>query len=179
MADSIAGSIVVLIVVLLVLAIAHKLNVVRTGSHRGEPLLAISPWRLRHGPALLLAATVLEASVVVALFADTPLGLGLVVCLSLMYAALLRDLGPDEGCRCFGNLMHVKTRRLAIMRNVLLAAVSASALGLSLADAVAPRATSDLALGTVAIAVAVLVALILVKHVALDEVPTTDERMAR
>lgn len=118
----------ILLAGLLLLAAAHKVNLLRRGEAHAEPLIRISSWRNRHARSVLLGALIIESVTAALLVTQTPLGLAGLALLTLAYAFAMRRLPPRESCRCFGSLSRAQSRAPAIRRNLILATFSVFAL---------------------------------------------------
>lgn len=133
--------------VLLFVAIVHKARVLRAGSAASEPLIQLSPWRRRHATPLLLLALGLESAIALVLLVSPNIGCLAFAILTIGYAVDLRRLRPDEPCNCFGGVLRATNRHAAIVRNVLLSAISATAAALYVSDTIEREPVSQETLG--------------------------------
>lgn len=142
---------------LLLLAVLHKLRLLRTGAAATQPLLALTPWRERHANALLATAACVEILTVVALVVTPVLGLAATIAVLAAYTAELWRLDRSQDCGCFGDVLSA-SRNDAIRRNAILLTLAAAS-RLSAATGVAPVGDiSQATVGAALMAVGALVA---------------------
>jgi hypothetical protein len=136
----------------------HKMVVVRGRRAAVEPLVALSPWRRRHGTVLLLAVAAVEVLAALLLAALPVAGFGLAAGLLAFYTFEVRRLRPDQDCNCFGALT-ASDRAGALSRNLVLLALSGAAAGALLSGAVDVAGITQVAIGSALLLVAALAAL--------------------
>ena len=119
---------------LLMLAIVHKVRVLRGGQPAAEPLMKVTEWRMSHARTLLVAAAAMECVICVSIVAAPPLGFIALGILAAGYSFDLRRLPEQEPCNCFGGAIESPNSRAAIRRNVGIASVSLAAAVLYMTD---------------------------------------------
>jgi hypothetical protein len=110
---------------LFVLAVVHKLGVLRSADAAREPLIRDSAVLRRHARLAVGAAAVAEAATAGLLVVAPVYGYALALVLVTVYAARLRRLPAGQRCNCFGSVMHADRRSSAIARNMLIGGVAA------------------------------------------------------
>lgn len=160
---------------LLVLAIAHKVRVTTSGGAGDEPLVAITRWRRRHAAILLLVAAGVECLVCAALLFRPAIGYAALAVLAVFYVASMRRLSPDDACNCFGSAFRSPSRRSAMVRNGVIAAVSAIGASLYATSAVAVAPASQTTIGVTLVLAAAALSFELLRFVPRAE-PSTQSR---
>jgi hypothetical protein len=142
---------------ILLVAMVHKLQLLRRGKAQSQPL--IRSYRLRSAVAalLLVVAIVAEAATVAGLLLVPTIGFAASALLLSLYAFELRRLAPGESCGCFGEWLAVARRAEAIRRNIVLAVVAIVGAGVYQSGIVEPSAISQASAGSALVVVAVVV----------------------
>lgn len=109
---------------LFIVAVRHKVSVLLAGKAKTEPLIEVSEYRVAHAGTLLLVVAAIELLIAAALIALPLVGFISAGILTGVYAFQLRRLPSDQPCNCFGAMFTVRSRRVAIGRNVVIANVS-------------------------------------------------------
>jgi hypothetical protein len=146
-----------LIAALLLVALLHKVRVLARGGAHEMPLIRLDEWRRRHAVALLAIAAGCELVVAVLLLLVPTAGLGAATVVLGGYAWELRRLDPDQSCGCFGDFLKTTGER-ALLRNLVLAAISGTAFVLALSGVVTTGGISQATAGATLVAVAVVLA---------------------
>jgi hypothetical protein len=146
-----------LIAALLLVALVHKVRVLAAGGAHEMPLIRLAEWRRRHAAVLLAFAAGGELVVAVLLVVVPTAGLGAATVVLGGYAWELRRLDPDQSCGCFGNFLRT-TGEMAVLRNLVLAAISGAAFVLALSGVVTTAAISQATVGGTLVAFAVVLA---------------------
>lgn len=147
LAAQIGASIMLLIGALLLIGAAHKVQTLRRGLARFEPMLRLTPWdRVSANPLLALIAG-LEVAIAAALIVAPAAGAGAGCLLLAFYATQIRRLPAEQSCQCFGGLF-VQEQRGAFRRNLVLLALSLLVM-IGIVAGIEPR-LSNLAIGLTA-----------------------------
>lgn len=142
---------------LLLLAVLHKVRLLRTGAAATQPLLALTPWREQHANVLVVSAACVELLSGVALVVTPVLGLAATIAVLAVYTAELWRLDRNQDCGCFGDVLSA-SRNDAIRRNTILLTLAGASL-VSAATGFAPVGDiSQATVGAALMAVAALVA---------------------
>ena len=122
--------------VLYAIAVMHKARMLVTGTAASEPLLPTSLWK-KHATAFVAVLAALETAIIVVLLLARPWGLAVASLTIAGYSAGLRLwAAPDSSCHCFGASSRTSVR-VAVWRNLVLAAVAAAAAGAAVGTAAA------------------------------------------
>jgi hypothetical protein len=125
-AETAVRSLSLFLAALLALAIAHKLQLLRTGRAATQPLVKSHGLRGSRAALALSLALIAGAAVVTALVVSPELGLPATAALLVLYAFELRRLAAQETCGCFGEWLAASRRAQAIRRNLALGALAAA-----------------------------------------------------
>lgn len=147
----VARGMTIAIALLFLVAVAHKVRVLRDGRAQAEPMIRTAKVWARRPRLSLSAAALSELSAVGLLLVAPVAGLATGAGLVAFYISQLLRLPDDVPCNCFGAGLRSPTRAEAITRNVALAAVAgglavAMLAGLTVSDDWAASAATALAI---------------------------------
>lgn len=166
--STVISSAALLLVAMLLLAVFHKVRVVRARKARFEPLIALTEWRRTHASALLIAVGLCELTIAVILILFPPVGFLMVAVMLLAYAIALGSLPPEAPCNCFGSMLTVPHRSTAVARNITLVLTSLLAASMILSGAVESPKVTETSVGIAIVLAALLAAYDIQKHYPLD-----------
>jgi hypothetical protein len=127
---TVAGEIVravsLCVALLFVVAVGHKVQILRAGEAAAEPLIKLGGWRKRHASTAIALAGIAETALAVLLVTVPLVGLVGASLLLVLYAREVRRLPADQPCNCFGGVIRTHAGAAAVRRNAGLAVVTAA-----------------------------------------------------
>lgn len=157
MLDALTHGFVLVFVGLFVLAVAHKVRVLRAGQAVYEPVITSYPLLHAHA-AVWLAVDVALEGIAIGLLLVAPLaGVAWTIALIGSYTVILRRLPASQTCRCFGAMLP-QGRVEAIRRNLILMFCGLGALAAFAAGDVGNAPLSQGGVGVALLAAAALLA---------------------
>jgi hypothetical protein len=166
LAETMFRSLTLVLTALLVLAVAHKVQLLRSGRAGSQPLIKSHGLHGAGAAVALSLGAVVEVAVAAALVLAPQYGFPATAALFLLYAHDLRRLAPNETCGCFGEWLAAARRTQAIRRNLTLAGlavIGGVAYQTEVVDAVA---ISQASAGATIVIVAIVLPLVMRRRVA-------------
>jgi hypothetical protein len=157
--EEVARGVALALAALFMLAVVHKVDVLRSGDAAREPLVRDTALLRRHARLAVGAALAAELGAATLLVLAPAYGYGVALVLVTVYAARLRRLPADQRCNCFGSVMHADRRSSAIARNVAIGAVAVLAVAGYATGGLDTAPLSDGTLGTALVVAAAIAGL--------------------